>query len=84
MCPLKQGHVYRIGFGSIGGIISALVFRQQDAPHYVPGFICVLVSQGLMIVVLLACTMHFVRQNKAASVSTSIVIEGTPGFKYTI
>lgn len=31
------------GLGGVGGIAGSLVFRSQDAPKYVPGFIAVIV-----------------------------------------
>jgi MFS family permease len=27
------------GLGGVGGIAGALIFRSQDAPHYIPGFV---------------------------------------------
>jgi ethanolamine transporter EutH len=29
---------FQIGFGAIGGIAASTVFRQQDAPRYLPGY----------------------------------------------
>ena len=28
----------QVGFGAIGGIAASTVFRQQDAPRYIPGY----------------------------------------------
>jgi len=30
---------FQIGFGAIGGIAASTVFRQQDAPRYIPGYV---------------------------------------------
>jgi MFS-type transporter involved in bile tolerance (Atg22 family) len=30
----------QIGFGAIGGIAASTVFRQEDAPRYIPGYNC--------------------------------------------
>ena len=33
---------FQIGFGAIGGIAASTVFRQQDAPRYIPAYFTVL------------------------------------------
>ncbi|PHH82782.1 hypothetical protein CDD82_4856 [Ophiocordyceps australis] len=70
------------GFGGIGGIAGALVFRSQDAPHYLPGIyacmacnVCVLVCVGGM-------TLWFLRMNSRARRGL-VVLEELKGFTYT-
>ncbi|KAG8913415.1 hypothetical protein FRC01_004557, partial [Tulasnella sp. 417] len=73
-----------IMWGGIGGIMAALVFRQQDAPKYVPGLIATLVSQIFMAVVIAILSVHFWMRNKAVKNGTKGVIEGKEGFLYTL
>lgn len=73
-----------IMWGGVGGIMAALVFRQQDAPKYVPGLIATLVSQVFMIVVIGILSVHFYMRNKAVKSGTKGVIEGKEGFLYTL
>ncbi|KAG9049977.1 hypothetical protein FS837_008327 [Tulasnella sp. UAMH 9824] len=73
-----------IMWGGIGGIMAALVFRQRDAPKYVPGLIATLVSQIFMIVVIGILSVHFWMRNKAVKSGTKGVIEGKEGFLYTL
>lgn len=40
---------FQIAFGAIGGIAASTVFRQQDAPRYIPGYFLLLMNM-LMIV----------------------------------
>ncbi|PGG95220.1 hypothetical protein AJ79_10178 [Helicocarpus griseus UAMH5409] len=79
------GSALQIGFGAIGGMIASTVFREQDAPKYVPGL---WVTTGLQFLILglLACTtLHFWRRNKQVDNGTATKpIEGLEGFKYTL
>jgi len=72
-----------VGFGGIGGIIGSTVFRQVDAPGYTPGIITCLIANGLIILVTLALTFKFHRANKRVDAGGKM-IEGQPGFKYTL
>ncbi|KJR87772.1 Major Facilitator Superfamily protein [Sporothrix schenckii 1099-18] len=74
--------VIQIVSAAIGGIYSALVFRQQDAPNYVPGVI----AMGLLIlvggIVSLVSSIVFFFQNKRAD-RGEVVLEESPDFRYT-
>lgn len=72
-----------VGFGGIGGIIGSTVFRQVDAPQYEPGIITCLLANCLIIVVTLLLTWKFHRANKRVDAGGKM-IEGQPGFKYTL
>lgn len=72
-----------VGFGGIGGIIGSTVFRQQDSPGYTPGIIACMVANGLIVVVTLLMTLKFWRANKRVDAGGKM-IEGQPGFKYTL
>ena len=71
-----------VGFGGCGGVVSANVFRQQDAPTYLPGMIVAIASQTLTILLVLKNFIIFKRQNLRAA-RGEILIEGTEGFRYT-
>jgi cyanate permease len=79
------GSALQIGFGAIGGTIASTVFREEDAPQYVPGL---WVTTGLQffILMLLACTTaYFWTMNKKVDNGTlRKPIEGREGFKYTL
>ncbi|KAJ5500781.1 hypothetical protein N7453_009832 [Penicillium expansum] len=69
-----------VGFGGIGGIVSSLVFREQDAPIYRLGMWTTIVSVFFS---LGALTIWFRYSNKQADDGKKI-IEGSPDFRYTI
>lgn len=72
-----------VGAGGIGGIIGGTVFREQDAPHYIPGITACMLAAGLIIVIALALDFKFTRANRRAA-SGGKVIEGLAGFRYTL
>lgn len=72
-----------VGAGGIGGIIGSTVFRDQDAPGYVPGIEACMIANGLCIVIVLLLSFKFQRANKRAERGGK-VIEKQPGFRYTI
>ncbi|KAH8898121.1 retrograde regulation protein 2 [Thozetella sp. PMI_491] len=72
-----------VGLGSIGGIAGALVFRDQDAPEYHPGIWAIIACNLLVVIIVCIMTIHFRICNKKVDRGT-LVIEGLPGFKYTI
>ncbi|KFZ15703.1 hypothetical protein V502_05446 [Pseudogymnoascus sp. VKM F-4520 (FW-2644)] len=71
-----------IAGGGLGGLISGLVFRQQDAPQYKPGLLVVLSLQALTVVIVTKNFWYFARQNRKAD-RGDLVIEGQEGFRYT-
>jgi predicted MFS family arabinose efflux permease len=79
------GSALQIGFGAIGGIIASTVFRQADAPQYVPGLWVTTGLQFLILMILGSLTMFFMRENRKVDNGTiEKPIEGQVGFKYTL
>jgi len=76
------GTAILVGGGGCGGIIAANVFRQQDAPKYLPGLYTAIGVQALTVVLVLKKFLVFYVQNRKADRS-EMVIEGTEGFRYT-
>src|SRR6266550_8459637 len=71
-------------FGAVGGIFTSAVFRQEDFPRYIPGIYVSIACQILLLLLLAGTTMHFWSQNSKARIGTSVILEGRPGFQYTI
>lgn len=79
------GTALQVGFGSTGGIIASTVFRQQDAPRYVPGLWTGAALQVFIIAGAAGTSFHFRRRNKQADNGTvKKPIEGLEGFRYTL
>ncbi|KIX03812.1 uncharacterized protein Z518_07365 [Rhinocladiella mackenziei CBS 650.93] len=72
----------QVMMAAVGGIYSALVFRQQDAPDYIPG----LVATGALVLLAGALTLVtcplLIHANRKADVGQKI-IEGAVDFRYT-
>ncbi|KAF9894595.1 hypothetical protein FE257_006483 [Aspergillus nanangensis] len=77
------GSALIVGSGGVGGVIGSLVFRNQDKPHYRPGLYTCLVAAGLTIVSVSITTIVMARKN-ALQKRSGLVLEGTPGFRYTL
>ncbi|KAM0329313.1 hypothetical protein ACHAQA_004618 [Verticillium albo-atrum] len=72
-----------ISLSGIGGIFSSMVFRQQDAPNYIPGIIAVMAIYAAAVLAAI-CTMLALRwQNKKAD-EGKFLCEGREGFRYTM
>lgn len=67
----------------LGGIYSSLVFRQQDAPKYVPGIIAVLAVCVVSIVIAVVTVLLLRQQNRKADRGEKI-LEGRKAFRYTL
>lgn len=65
------------------GIHSSLVFRQYDAPKYVPGIIAVLVVYVVSIVIAVVTVLLLRQQNKKADRGEK-TLEGRKAFRYTL
>ncbi|KAK2737423.1 hypothetical protein FQN57_007513 [Myotisia sp. PD_48] len=79
------GSALQIGFGAIGGIMASTVFRQVDAPKYIPGLWVTTGAQFLIMVLVAISTLVFMKRNKEVDNGTcKRPIEGLEGFKYTI
>jgi MFS family permease len=72
-----------VGFGGIGGIAGSLVFREQDKPHYRPGIWCAIACNLLLMLIVVVQSIWFRIANKRAERGEKL-IEGVPGFRYTI
>ncbi|CAK4033631.1 related to tartrate transporter [Lecanosticta acicola] len=72
-----------IMLSGISGIYSSLVFRQQDAPGYVPGIYAVIAVDLLAIFLAVVTVLGLRRANKRAE-QGRLVIEGLEGFRYTL
>ncbi|KAJ9616542.1 hypothetical protein H2200_000261 [Cladophialophora chaetospira] len=77
------GTAIQIIVAGIGGVYSALVFRQQDSPDYVPGLIAIGAVMLLTIAMTPVVCFFLRRANKQADAGTRL-IEDSPGFRYTI
>ncbi|OJJ48041.1 hypothetical protein ASPZODRAFT_131688 [Penicilliopsis zonata CBS 506.65] len=73
----------QIMFGGIGGLFATLVFRQQDAPKYVPGIVAVVACCGTTFALSIVLMLGLRWANRRADRGKSI-INGLPGFRYTI
>lgn len=71
------------GIGGIGGIAGALIFRTQDAPRYIPGFIACMVCNALIMATVAALSIYFRRCNAQADRGERILLED-PTFRFTI
>ncbi len=72
-----------IAGGGLGGIIASNAFQQKDAPGYRPGLDVVMAVQALTILLVCKNFWLFTRANRRAD-RGEIVIEGRPGFRYTL
>uniref|UniRef100_A0A4E9EAY3 Major facilitator superfamily (MFS) profile domain-containing protein n=1 Tax=Gibberella zeae TaxID=5518 RepID=A0A4E9EAY3_GIBZA len=72
-----------ISVSGIGGIYSSMVFRQQDAPNYLPGIIAVM-AINVAAVVVAALTMLVLRHNNKLADEGKYLCEGREGFRYTL
>ncbi|KAJ6111495.1 hypothetical protein N7523_007556 [Penicillium sp. IBT 18751x] len=72
-----------VGFGGIGGIVSSLVFREQDAPEYRPGMYAALACNVLIVIIVGVLSLWFWFCNRQAEKGER-VIEDEPSFRYTI
>jgi len=72
-----------VAMGGVGGIVGTLVFRSQDAPQYVPGLATCFTAAGATLLSVTATTIYMLNQNRKQA-KGQIIIEGVPGFRYTI
>ncbi|KAK4913691.1 hypothetical protein LTR49_018025 [Elasticomyces elasticus] len=71
-----------VGGGGCGGVIAANVFRQRDAPKYLPGLYTAIAVQALTVVLVSKNFYIFYRQSRKADRGETL-IEGSEGFRYT-
>lgn len=72
-----------IACGAIGSIIGSLIFREQDAPSYGPGIYTTIGLTTWNVFAIIALVIIYRRRNKAAD-RDGTVIQGVPGFRYSL
>lgn len=72
-----------VGLGGIGGIAGSLIYRSQDAPHYRPGIYTSIGFAFMVLCIICFNTWYFRRENAKADRGEKI-LQGHPGFRYTI
>lgn len=72
-----------IGGGACGGIAASNIFRQQDAPEYLPAMCVVIATQVLTVLLVLKNFVVYSRKNRRAE-RGEIVLEGQVGFRQTL
>ena len=55
-----------VGFGGIGGIVGSLVFREEDAPQYLPGMYTCIACASLNLILVAICDFAFWKKNQKA------------------
>lgn len=70
-------------FAGIGGVIGSTIFRSQDAPGYRPGLYGAFTVVSIGIIFTIGLTVFFARENRKADKEGKI-LEGIPGFRYTL
>jgi|SRR5579859_4754027 len=69
-CRHVQTGTMQIGAGAIGGIIASTVFRQQDAPKYLPGLAVMLLMVSIMFLMLILLAGILWRENRKLAQGT--------------
>ncbi|KAN0065599.1 hypothetical protein ACQY0O_000722 [Thecaphora frezii] len=72
-----------VSFGGIGGIFASTVYQSKDAPLYRPGLYASLACQSFNVVAATLFALYFSWANKQVRAGKK-VIDGRPGFTYTI
>lgn len=74
-----------VSFGGLGGLLATIVFRQVDAPRYLPGIYFTLACQALLLLLLGVMTIHFKERNiQAQQCPRAVPNEGRHGFWFTL
>ncbi|EXJ67576.1 uncharacterized protein A1O5_09589 [Cladophialophora psammophila CBS 110553] len=69
--------------GPVGGIVGSNIFRQQDAPTYVPGLYTTVAMAVVIIAGNVLLAFVYRRRNQVAEQSNTLV-DGVPGFKHSL
>ncbi|RSL53847.1 hypothetical protein CEP53_007628 [Fusarium sp. AF-6] len=72
-----------ISMSGVGGIYSSMVFRQQDAPNYLPGIIAVM-AINVAAVLVAVVTMVLLRWQNQRADKGEVLCEDREGFRYTL
>ncbi|KAL0956452.1 hypothetical protein HGRIS_002600 [Hohenbuehelia grisea] len=73
-----------VAMGGIGGIFATTVFREQDAPMYLPGMWATIGCQLFMIALVGCTTFTFMKRNKERREGKVETLEGASDFYYTL
>lgn len=57
------GIAMHVGFGNLGGTMSAYLYLARDAPRYIPGHATLLAFQGMAMVLSIFMTIYLRREN---------------------
>ena len=57
------GIAMHVGFGNLGGTISAYLYLARDAPRYIPGHATLLAFQGMAMLLAICMTTYLRREN---------------------
>jgi hypothetical protein len=68
--------------GGCGGIAASFAFQSKDAPDYLPGMITAITSQVVTVILVSLNWLYFLQRNRKAA-KGEVVLEETPGFRYT-
>lgn len=71
-----------ISVGAAGGITGSTIFRNQDAPLYLPGMWTTIAMEFVYIGVTFTMSMYLRKQNKLADEGKRPALEGVEGFRY--
>lgn len=89
--PTTSGRAVSLGMSYLGqnlaGIVSSLVFRNQDAPVYKPALITAAVCQGGYLIVAMALRQYYVRLNRKidrGEVAHAEGMDNNPDYRYAI
>ncbi|KAI8712227.1 hypothetical protein NCS52_01320400 [Fusarium sp. LHS14.1] len=72
-----------ISMSGVGGIYSSMVFRQQDAPNYLPGIIAVM-AINIAAVITAVVSMALLRWENQRADKREALCENREGFRYTL
>ncbi|PPJ60117.1 hypothetical protein CBER1_03121 [Cercospora berteroae] len=72
-----------VAWGGIGGVIGTVAFRSQDSPTYRPGLYTCFTCASVTILSVATTTVYMWHKNRQQAKGL-IIIEGVPGFRYTL
>ncbi|KAL3472701.1 major facilitator superfamily domain-containing protein [Aspergillus californicus] len=72
-----------VGLGTIGGVVAPFGFNSGDAPAYRPGLYMVFGAISLGVISVCITSIYMYKENRRQA-RGAVVIEGVPGFRYTL
>lgn len=89
--PTTTGRAVSLGMNymamNLAGIVSSLIYREQDAPVYRPALITVGCTQGVFLVTALAMRQYYARLNKkleSGEIPHAPGMEARPQYRYAV